>query len=108
MKWFSRRPRRIIVTHRLDAESLEAIRYFAETLRGHHDPVPPEPKPSAPISAYEATVRAMLSALPLPENRRKHLRGAIDVVLGKREVPEGFTLADLRRDIAEAGLPLPS
>jgi len=107
MNWFSRRPREVIVTHRLDRKSIATLRYLAETLRGHHDPVPPEPKEQAQPSTYEKTVAGMLAALPMPDNRRRHLMGAVQIVLGKRAVPEGFTLADLRRDLTEAGLPLP-
>lgn len=80
----------------------------AETLRGHRDPIPSViAAPPAPTSEYEARYRAALAGLSVDENRRRHLAGALAVLLGRQAVPSWTTMADVRQDVEDAGLPLP-
>lgn len=99
------------IVHRFDDAQVDricaAIVTAAQTRRGLHDPPPPEPPKRPEPSDYEQLYRAKLAALAVDENRRRHLAGALAVLMGRQPVPAWTTLAEIRQDVAEAGLPLP-
>lgn len=111
MSWFSRKPTKIVVVHKIDRldDILVAIREAAEIRRGFHDPPRPEPvmPPVVPRSPHDLDFDKFLATSGGTQNMRGHLRACMDILLGRRE-PEGeWTRANAREILVRNGAPIP-
>lgn len=113
MKWWKPRAKKIIVVHRIEGldELCKAINALAdarvlaaETLRGHHDPTPPEPAPPKGQPAADERFEKWLAGQDIEPAARDELFVMREWVLGRRPASsENVTRA--HAVLAAAGAP---
>ena len=92
----------IVLIHKADESQLQRL---IDAIRPPAPPVVEAPPPVVPEA--EKAFLDWLEEQGFVYAKESHYKAAFDIITGRRNVPQGFTRASLRAELAEAGAPLP-